>query len=198
MARSLGEEKFASSFQFRPNVTVKDREVLRDYLYKFAHNLSEAHDYRELLANIHDLEADIESTSSLLFRISGMSLQCFALCIRKITDNSSERSIRKLINITIKPDLIAEHKNEIINIYKHYDKFLDKFVVHQDAQSVHEGISFFPDTDVIDKDLQTLREYYETLVSELCVSYIKVKEDGEYLGFELQKLLVIKDDFEEL
>lgn len=187
MGKSEGEEAYASVFQFKSHVDAKDHEKLRDFLYKYSFNLSEAYEYLFIIIACNEIDTD--SKPELFHRIYGMSLQCFALCIRKITDNASERSVRKLIDLAVKPEFITDHKSKVEEIYKHYEKFLNKFVVHQDVYSVHDGVAFFPNENIIKKDLEYLREYYFSIAFEICSSFINVTGEGAFYDLDLEKLI---------
>jgi hypothetical protein len=187
MTKSHGEDVYASTFQFKTGVHEDHHESLRDFLYKFAFNLGEAYEYLAIVKQSVDLEPKVRT--ELFSRVYSMSLQCFALSIRKMTDQSSERSVRKLISLAVKTELAPEHTKKIEAIYKHYDKFLNKFVVHQDIDSVHQAISYFPDTDVVDEDIRYLREYYLNLASEICKSYINVSGKSADYSSDLAKLV---------
>ena len=195
MSQSRREKEYALSFKFKEHVNRADHDILSDYLYKFAFNLTEAHEYAELLNNMDDLSADKDNFSELLNRINIMTLQCFALCIRRIADATSERSVRKLLVLANSKEISEQYADELVTVYRHYKTFLDKSVVHQDALSIYEGVSLFPDTKTVNEDLQLLREIYTFLCIGLCDSYLNVREEGHYFGFELDKLLLAQDDF---
>ena len=186
MTKSSGEKSYADKYIFKSIVKPCDHEDLKDFLYKYAFNLNEAYQYLGLVKQTLDTHPGIKT--ELIYRIYAMGLQCFALSVRKITDTKSKRSLRRLINLAVKPALAAEHKNKISDIYTHYEKFLNKFVVHQDLESIHEGIGFFPETEVIDNDLNYLREYYLTLTQEICVSYMDVTGNPSNFTNDLAKL----------
>jgi hypothetical protein len=133
---------------------------------------------------------DTDNKVDVVYRIHGMSLQCFALCIRKLTDKQSERSVRKLINMSIQPRYLNRELAAIVEIYSHYEKFLNQFVVHQDVTSVHDGLKLFPDTEVIEADLKHLEGLYIKLVKEICTKYINVKRNNQGYGQDLDKLTV--------
>lgn len=187
--KSTGEEIYASSFKFKDSINDAQAIKLRDFLYKYSFNLSEAYEYLFLVQQMHEIED--ERKTDLFGRIYAMGLQCLALSIRKMTDNSSERSVKKLLILITNPPVIdqIEQTKIIDEIYKHYDNFLNKFVVHQDVPSIHEALSYFPDTDLIINDLRVLREHYLTIVQKLCTSYINVDGEGSFFTPELEKLL---------
>jgi len=185
--RGQGEQTYVDSFIVKDFINSSDRELIKDYLYKFSFNLSEAYEYLFLVSQCNDIEA--EWKSELFYRIYGMALQCLALCIRKMTDASSERSVRKLVAITEKYKVAVVDEQQIEIIYRHYDKFLNKFVVHQDVHSINDGVSFFPDTKVVVNDLERLRSYYLGIAQSYCNGYIDVSGEGHYYGFDLEKIV---------
>lgn len=189
MAKSYGEKAYANSFQFKAGVDAADHEELRDFLYKYSFNLSEAYEYLRILTQVNEIDSKVKS--ELFYRIYAMSLQSFALCIRKLTDQPSERSIRKLIDFAVKPLYAQDHKDQIDEIYKHYKKFLNKFVVHQDVDSIHVGIGYFPDLNVITKDMAHLREYYLQLTNEICTKHINVSGKSHDYSSELLKIVIV-------
>ena len=187
MSMSEGEASYSSSFVFKDAIDKKSQEELRDYLYKFAFNLQEAHEYMSILDSCADIES--KNRTEFIQRIFIMSLLSISLSIRKITDRSSERSIRKLERILPSSGAISEYSDKIEPIYANYEKFLNKFVAHQDKIGIHDALGHIPDLKIMHKDLQTLREYYLLLCNEICRGYIGIDEDGTYFGFEINKLL---------
>lgn len=181
------ELKYSSAFLFKKLINTKFHDDLGDYLYKFAFNLQEAHEYVSIFLECYDIE--IEYRTVLINRIHIMSLQCYALSIRKMTDYSSERSLRKLKQLLPSTSAVIEYSTTIDSIYKHYEKFLNKFVVHQDTISISNALELIPNKKVILEDLQALREYYLTLCREICTGFIGIDEDGTYFGVEIEKLL---------
>lgn len=89
--RSVGEEAYAQVFQFKSFVPKNDHEELRDFLYKYALNLSQAQDYLQILNQVNKIKDSLKS--ELLFRIYSMAIQCFPLAIRRMTDTISNRSL---------------------------------------------------------------------------------------------------------
>ncbi len=188
MPLSEGEIAYRDAFQFIliRNVPQGLQLKLKDLLYKYSHNLSEAYEYLEILEYVNDM--DRENKNELVYRIHGMSLQCFALSVRKLTDNSN-RSAKVLINTVIKPELREAETAAINEIYKHFDKFLNKFVVHQDTWSIQEALQSFPDNDTIEADLKHLNDLYDTVVNDLCSDYIRVHRESKGYGPMLDKLI---------
>jgi hypothetical protein len=184
--RSEGEEAFAQAFHFLPFVPAVDHEVLRDFLYKFAHNYDEAKEHLQLLKQLDELDAD--NKSELLFRVQGMALQSFALDMRRMTDNISKRGMQAFVTKVARDEFKAEELNKIKAIHDHYKRFLNKGTVHQDKQSKHETLAAFPDTNVIDADMQYLKELYNKLTKELCSAYIGIDGTPYDYGAELNKL----------
>lgn len=188
MKRSVGEEAFAQIFQFKDFVTNEHHEKLRDFLYKFAHNLKEAHEYLQIAMQVHEI--DFDSRSELLYRIQAMALQCFPLAMRRMTDNISKRGVQALISEVVHNDFKQSEIDKIKDIYKHYQYFLDKGHTHQDKQSIHAVLSRFPDSDVIDSDLKHLEELYLKIVREICAGYINVQRNPHDYQAELELLIV--------
>lgn len=188
--RSYGEEAFAQAFQFAPFVPVGDQEELRDFLYKFAHNYSEAKEYLNVLEQLSEI--DFDSKSELLFRIQAMALQCFPLAMRRMTDNISKRSMQKLVAKLIRDEFKDGELQKVRDIHSHYKLYLDKGVAHQDEQSVKENLEAFPDTDVITQDMNHLKDLYMKLVTEICTKYISIEAGPYDYSVDLNKLLVPK------
>lgn len=188
--RSDGEEAFAQAFQFAYFVPSNDHEELRDFLYKFAHNYSEAKEYLNILKQLDEI--DFDSKSEMLFRIQAMALQCFPLAMRRMTDNISKRSMQKLITKVIRDEFKDKELQKIRDIHSHYNLYLDKGVAHQDAQSIKEILEAFPDTDVIRQDMKHLKELYTKIVEEICKKYISIEVDPYDYSVDLNKLLVSK------
>lgn len=186
MAKSVGEEYYSSRFVLSKNIDIEFHTVLRDYLYKFAFNLAEAYEYLFLLDACMDIEES--HRSGLIERIYVMSVQCLALSLRKITDNSSKRSIRRINSILPNSPVVRFYQQEIEPLYKRYNRFLDKFVVHQDGESINDALTFLPERGTFISDLELLREYYISLARETCTSYIDLNGEGTYFGLQLQKL----------
>ncbi len=183
-----GEEAFAKVFQFAPFVPSSEHEELRDFLYKFAHNYSEAKEYLKLLQQVDDI--DFNSKSELLFRIQAMSLQCFPLAMRRMTDNISKRSLQKLITKVIREEFKNKELQKIRDIHAHYNLYLDKGVAHQDELSVKETLGAFPDTVVIERDMKHLKKLYLKIVKEICTSYIVLDTKTRSYKPELKKLVI--------
>lgn len=188
--RSDGEEAFAQAFQFADFVPANDHGELRDFLYKFAHNYSEAKEYLNILQQLDEIGVD--SKSEMLFRIQAMALQCFPLAMRRMTDNTSKRSMQKLVAKLIRDELKDSELQKIRDIHSHYNLYLDKGVAHQDAQSIKEIFEAFPDTDVIGRDMKHLKELYMKIVEEICIKYISIETAPYNYSIDLRKLLVPK------
>jgi hypothetical protein len=188
--RSYGEEVFAQVFQFTSSVPVDDREELRDFLYKFAHNYLEAKEYLNILKQLDEIAFD--SKPELLFRIQAMALQCFPLAMRRMTDNISKRSMQKLVTKVVRDEFKDSELQKVRDIHSHYKLYLDKGVAHQDEQSVKENLEAFPDTDVIGRDMNHLKELYMKLVKEICTKYISIEVDPYDYSIDLSKLLALK------
>lgn len=186
--RSEGEEAFAQAFQFFPFVPTSDHEELRDFLFKFAHNYDEAKEHLQLLKQLDELDAD--NKSELLYRIQGMALQSFALDMRRMTDNVSKRGMQQFITKVVRDEFRAGALDKIKAIHDHYKRFLNKGTVHQDEPSKHETLEEFPNTDVIDADMQHLKELYNKLTKELCSAYIGIEGEPYDYGPELKKLTI--------
>lgn len=186
-SRSEGEEAFAQAFQFYDFVPVTDQAKLRDLLYKFAHNLKEAHEYLQIAKQVHEI--DFDARSELLFRIQAMALQCFPLAMRRMTDNASKRGVRVLIDMVMKEELRDAEITKLVEVYGHYNYFLDRGHVHQDKQSIHQVINGFPDSDIIEADLIYLEGLYQKIVKEICTSYISVKQNPYDYQAELESLV---------
>ncbi len=185
--RSDGEEAFAQAFQFHDIVPATDHEKLRDFLYKFAHNLMEAHEYLQIAKQVHDI--DFDTRSELIYRVQAMALQCFPLAMRRLTDNISTRGVQALINQLVRDEFKDDELLKLKTVYGHYKYFLDKGHAHQDKQSIKQVLSKFPDSDVIEGDLKHLEELYSRLVKEICTSYINVKRNPHDYKSELELLI---------
>lgn len=188
MTRSVGEEAFAQTFQFKSFVPSEDREELRDFLYKYAHNFGEAKEYLQILKQVDNIEYN--SKSELLFRIQAMSLQCFPLAMRRLTDNISKRSLQKLVSKIIKDELKPAEIDKIKNIHEHYKLYLDKGVAHQDELSIKEILESFPDTKVIKADMKHLEDLYNTIVTEICSKYINIGGIPVNYAQQLKRLVI--------
>lgn len=186
--RSDGEEAFAQVFQFAQFVPKTDHEELRDFLYKFAHNYSESQAYLRILEQVSEI--DYEYKSELLFRIHAMALQSFSFAMRRMTDNISARSLQKLVTKVVKVEFRDEELQKIKDIHSHYSFYLNKGVAHQDKFSIREILTAFPDTDVINEDMEHLKKLYFKLVKELCVKYINIHREPHDYKAELNKLKV--------
>ena len=184
--RSIGEEEFAQTFQFKSNASQEDQEELRDFFYKFAHNYNEAQEYLQILKQVDNIEYNSED--GLLYRIHGMSLQCFSLSMRRMTDNISERSLQKLITKVVPENLKNEEIKKIKNIYSHYCLYLNTGVAHQDKPSYKDGHEAFPNSDVIEKDMKHLEQLYLKLVLELCSKFISIEDKPYNYSVDLQKI----------
>lgn len=184
---SEGETAFADTFQFFDIVPEKDVGELRDLLYKYAHNYLEAVEYLQILKQVDAIQS--EDKSELLFRIHGMALQCFPLAMRRLTDNISKRSLRKLVTKVVRKELSEQELQKIVEIHEHYSFYLDKGVAHQDEYSIKQILEAFPDSDIIDEDMQHLEDLYNTLVRELCSRYITIKQAAHDYNDELHKLI---------
>lgn len=186
--RSDGEEAFAQAFQFAHFVPANDHEELRDFLYKFAHNYSEAKEYLNMLQQLNEI--GIDGKSEMLFRIQAMALQCFPLAMRRMTDNTSKRSMQKLVAKLIRDEFNDSELKKIRDIHSHYNLYLDKGVAHQDEQSIKEILEAFPNTDVITQDMKYLSDLYTKIVEEICKKYISIEADPYNYSVDLRKLLV--------
>lgn len=186
--RSDGEEAFAQAFQFAHFVPANGHGELRDFLYKFAHNYSEAKEYLNMLQKLNEIGVD--SKSEMLFRIQAMALQCFPLAMRRMTDNISKRSMQKLVTKVISDEFKDSELQKVRDIHSHYNLYLDKGVVHQDEQSIKEILEAFPDTRVIGQDMKHLRELYTKIVEAICIQYISIDTDPYDYSVDLKKLLV--------
>ncbi len=186
--RSDGEEAFAQAFQFKPFVPAEEHEELRDFLYKFAHNYKEAEEYLQILRQVDELDSD--SKSELLFRIQAMALQCFPLAMRRMTDNISKRSLQKLVTKVIRDEFKNEELQRVKDIHSHYKVYLDKGVAHQDEQSIKENLGAFPDTSVIEEDMEHLKQLYLKLVKEICKSCIDIESKPHDYEADLSKIAV--------
>lgn len=186
MTKLEGEELYANAFRFFEFVPANEREELRDFLYKFAHNFQDAKEYLRLLEQLSLIED--KNSSSLIFLTQSMALQCFPLAIRRIADKSSKRSIQRLINKTLRD----EHKHSAVvrvqEIINHYKQYLDKGVAHQDEYSIKEILELFPDSDVINQDMAYLESFYFKLTKELCSHYIDISRPATDFNSELKKL----------
>lgn len=185
--KSEGEEAFAQAFQFAPVVPKEDHEELRDFLYKFAHNFDEAKEYLQILKQVDEIETD--EKSELLFRIQAMALQSFPLAMRRMTDNISERSLQLLVTKVIRDEFKASELSKVKDIHSHYKTYLNKGVAHQDVLSVREILKSFPNTDVIEKDMEHLKQLYNKLVKEICTKYIGIEGNPHNYTAELNKLV---------
>jgi len=196
VTRSKGEEAFAQTFQFKPSVPSEDHEELRDFLYKYAHNFGEAKEYLQILKQVDEIEYNIKS--ELLFRIQAMSLQCFPLAMRRLTDNISKRSLQKLVSKIIKDELKPAEIDKIKNIHEHYKPYLDKGVAHQDELSIKEILESFPDTKVIKADMKNLEDMYNKIVTEICSKYINIGGTPVNYAQQLKRLVLsVMDDEQE-
>jgi hypothetical protein len=185
--RSYGEEAFAQAFQFASFVPAADHDELRDFLYKFAHNFSEAKEYLAILRQVNRIEYD--NKSELLFRVQAMALQCFPLAMRRMTDNISKRSLQKLVTKLVREEFKDEELRKIQAIHLHYKLYLDKGVAHQDDQSIKQNLEAFPDTDVIEGDMEHLKNLYLKLVKEICTKYISIEGNPYNYEADLKKML---------
>ncbi len=185
-SRSPGEEAFAQAFQFAPIVPTSDHEELGDYLYKFSHNYDEAKEDLEVLKQVNAI--GLKNESKLLPRVMSMSLQSYALDMRRMTDLSSRRSVRRLLNKVLKPELRAEEIAKLEEIHGHFSFYLNKGTAHQDEHSIKEVLEAYPDTETIEKDMTHLRELYLKIVKEICTSYIGIDSDPDDYSQELELL----------
>jgi len=188
MGKSDGEEAFAQAFQFAPFVPIAEHEVLRDFLYKFAHNFEEAHEYLQILKQVHEIEYDHKS--ELLCRVQAMAIQCFPLAMRRMTDNVSKRSLQNLVSKAVRDEFKSDEIDKIKEIHSHYSTYLNKGVAHQDKKSIKEVLLAFPDSDVIEKDMKYLEELYVKLVKEICTGYIGINSPPHDYQDELKKLII--------
>ena len=170
-----------------PLVPVQDHDELRDFLYKFAHNYDEAKEYLQILKQVDEIETD--KKSQLLFRIQAMAIQCFPLAMRRMTDNISERSLQKLVTKLVRDEFKTAEIAKIKTIHSHYATYLNKGVAHQDKLSVQEILVSFPDTVVIEKDMEHLKNLYNKLVKEICTKYIGLERTPHNYTAELNKLV---------
>jgi hypothetical protein len=184
--RSDGEETYAQGFQFRASVAADSQEELRDFLYKFAHNYNEAAEDLQLLKQIDEINYD--SKSDLLFKINTLALQVFALDMRRMTDKSSKRSLQRLLPKVVSPKTVDSDLAAIQEIHAHYKSYVDKGVAHQDELSIKTVLSSFPDTEVIEKDMEHLSALYYKIVKDMAVSYMKLSSLPDY-SKDLKKLL---------
>jgi hypothetical protein len=184
-SKSVGEAAFAQTFQFFKHVDAKDQEELRDFLYKFAHNYMEA-EYLRLLEQLHAIK--FGQKSELLVRIQAMALQCFPLAMRRMSDNISKRSLRKLVTKVVREELRDAELQKIKDIHEHYSFYLNKGVAHQDEPSIADVLRAFPNSDIIDADMKHLKELYKKLVKELCSKYIGIEGKPHDYEDELAKL----------
>lgn len=187
MTKIRGEEVFKQGFIFKTHVPLGEQVLLGDFLYKFAHNFLEARDYLQIL-ELSD-ELDTAHISWLLFRIQGMALQCFALAMRRMTDDASKRSIRKLISRIIGGELGKTEVEDLKKIHSHFADFVDKGVAHQDQQSYWEVHAAFPNTDVIKKDVLHLENLYYRLVGQVCERCITIRQPMHSYKKKLERLL---------
>lgn len=184
--RSPGEEAYAQAFQFKEGVPGSDRDELRDFLYKVAHNLNEAHGYLELLKNIDVVAKDYKS--ELVLRIHEMGLQCFGLTMRRLTDKLGRRSLQKFTKF-LKPPYVDSERKKFVIIYSHYDDFVTKGVAHQDEWSIAEVLKSFPDTKIIENDLKDIESFYYKICNEICERYAKIINPGHDFTKEIKKLI---------
>jgi hypothetical protein len=186
MSKSDGEEVFSRMFQFAAFVPQEDQEELRDFLYKFSHNYSEAREFLQILKQVDEI--DYSQKSELLFRIQAMAIQCFPLAMRRMTDNISKRSLQKLVTKIIREEFKVDEINKIKAIHEHYSSYLNKGVAHQDEPSIKEVLDAFPDTEVIDADMEHLKQLYFKVVKEICVGYIGIGGEPHDYNSELRIL----------
>ena len=172
MKRSKGEEVYAQTFQFKSIVPVESHEELRDFFYKFAHNMQEAREYLQILKQVDEIKFDHKS--ELLMRIQAMALQAFPLAMRRMTDATGKRSLRGLINRIYRGEYKDSELQQIKKIHSHYKGYLNKSVTHQDVHSIRQALLAFPNTDAIEADLQYLDNFYYKLSNDLCRRYINI------------------------
>lgn len=184
--RSMGEEAYARVFKFKSSVPTSEHELLRDYLYKFSYNYSEARQDLRLLKQVNVV--GLNNDSKLLPRIMALSLQGYALDMRRMTDSASRRSTRKLLKIVIKPGLEVAEIAKLVEIHDHYSFYVDKGIAHQDEYSVKEVLENYPDSETIEKDMVHLKKLYLKIVKENCVSYIRIDSKIEDYSQELEML----------
>lgn len=187
-----GEMYFAEQFKFPSTVPIKKQKKLRSYLYKFADNYFEAKEYLQLLKQTHEL-ANIND-SEFIFRVSYMSIQCFALAVRRMTD-SGNRSIRELLRMLVVKEEVDAVISEIEAIYGHYSDFLNWMVAHEDIHSKQVALSAFPNTDIIDADMKRLLELYNTIVSQICTECIRIDSNPIDYSNEILKLAPPKSKY---
>lgn len=188
--RSDSEDVFAQSFQFFGFVPETEHVLLRDFLYKFAFNYDEAKEYLKILTQVYEI--DYGKKSELLNRINGMALQSFALAMRRMTDNISKRGMQELVTKVVRDEFKTEELSKIKAIYTHYKGYLDKGVAHQDKQTIHDTLAAFPGTEVIEADMNNLRDLYNKLAKELCSKYISIEREPHDYDSELKKLALDK------
>lgn len=112
--------------------------------------------------------------------------------MRRMTDNISERGMQKFVTKVVRDEFKATEIAKIKTIYSHYKRFLNKGVAHQDIQSIQETLSAFPNSDVIEKDMQHLKDLYNKLTKEICKKYISIERKPYDYKHELEKLASAK------
>lgn len=186
--KSAGEEAFAQTFQFFQFVPASAQEELRDFLYKFAHNYDEAKEHLRLLEQVDAIDFDVKS--ELLFRIQVMAIQCFALAMRRMTDNCGDRSLQRLVAKFIAVESRDNELQHIRDIHNHYSFYLNKGVAHQDKPSTKDTLSAFPNNDVIEADMEYLKQLYSRIVSTVCSKYIGIDSKPHDYDPALRKLII--------
>jgi hypothetical protein len=184
---SDGEKSYALRFQFARFVPDNTHDELRDFLYKFAHNYSEAKEYLQILEQISTIDPDVKS--ELINRIHDMALQSFALALRRMTDSAGKRSAQKLITKVIHEQHQKAELQKIQDIHLHYRAYVDKGVAHQDDNSKKENLSAFPASNVVEADMEYLSEFYLKIVKEICTDCINITDEPYDYSHELNKLL---------
>ena len=188
--RGKGEEQYANVFQFKKSIGKDKQEELRDFLYKFSINYTDA---RKKLSILDYMSEKADGTiSSFFIEVHGMTLVCFAIAMRKMTDNSGKRSVKKLVSKVMKNQKMTdEAESKIEEIYSHYKAFLDKYGVHQDEDGIIGTVSCFPDKDKIEDDLEYLRGLYESITKKNCINYIQLDMKEFDFKKDIDRLLEI-------
>jgi hypothetical protein len=187
--RKSGELAYKNSFVFRDkNIPKREANELREYLYLFHNNLWDALEYLKILNDIVGLGDNIAKTE-LINRIYAMSLHSFMLSIRRIADGEGKRSARRLVNDYCIEPYRRQRLDVLDGILGHYRSFINSTLAHQGQESIlwvyeHQ----FPDSDVVDEDMESLKDLYVALATELCSHAPGFREQYDY-GEELKRLL---------
>lgn len=187
--RSGGEQAYKNAFVFRnKQIPSAIANEWREYLYLLHFNIQEAEAFLEILKAGDALDKNFAKTD-LLYRIHGMALGSFALAIRRATDKTGKRSIRNFVNKYCTDEPKKQRLAMLNAIHSHYENFNNNLVAHQSDWSILEIYNkHFPDTDIIEEDMSSLRQLYKDLTGELCLGYISIEPKTHDFDIELRKL----------